>query len=59
MDKFKVSFADSNGRRAALELCCFCQNVTDLTQTPGEVVQAILSSAQTVDGWKILKTNNK
>ena len=23
MDKFKVSFADSNGRRAALELCCF------------------------------------
>ena len=32
---------------------------TDLTQTPEEIVQTILSSAQTVDGWKILKTNNK
>ena len=31
---------------------------TDLTQTPEEIVQTILSSAQTVDGWKILKTNN-
>lgn len=27
---------------------------TDLTQTPEEIVQTILSSAQTVDGWKIL-----
>lgn len=32
---------------------------TDLTQTSEEIVQTILSSAQTVDGWKILKTNNK
>ena len=30
MDKFKVKFADSNSRRATLELCCFCQKVTDL-----------------------------
>ena len=28
---------------------------TDLTQTSEEIVQTILSSAQTVDGWKILK----
>ena len=27
---------------------------TDLTQTPEEISQAILSSAQTVDGWNIL-----
>lgn len=27
---------------------------TDLTQTPEEIVKTILSSAQTVDGWKIL-----
>ena len=32
---------------------------TDLTQIPEEIVQTILSSAQTVDGWKILKINNK
>ena len=32
---------------------------TDLTQTSEEIVQTILSSAQTVDGWKILKTNSK
>ena len=32
---------------------------TDLTLTPEKIVQTILSSAQTVDGWKILKTNNK
>ena len=30
MDKHKVTFADSNGHRAALELCCICQKVTDL-----------------------------
>jgi subtilisin family serine protease len=28
---------------------------TDLTQTPEEIYQTILSSAQTADGWKILK----
>jgi len=28
---------------------------TDLTQTPEEISQTILSTAQTVDGWKILK----
>ena len=27
---------------------------TDLTQTPEEIVQTILSSAQDIDGWKIL-----
>jgi subtilisin family serine protease len=31
----------------------------NLTLTPEEVAQTILSSAQTVDGWKILKTNDK
>ena len=30
MDKHRVIFEDSNGRRAALELCCFCQKLTDL-----------------------------
>ena len=30
MDKYREKFADSNGRRAALELCCFCRKVTDL-----------------------------
>ena len=32
MDKHRVIFEDSNGRRAALELCCFCQKVTDLNR---------------------------
>jgi len=31
---------------------------TDITQTPEEISQAILSTAQTVDGWKILNTED-
>ena len=30
MDKYRVKFADSTGRSAALELCCFCRKATDL-----------------------------
>ena len=30
MDKHRVIFEDSNGRRVALELCCFCRKLTDL-----------------------------
>lgn len=32
---------------------------TDLTQTSEEIVQTILSSAQTVDGWKILTRQDR
>lgn len=29
-DKFKLSFAHSDGRVADLELCCFCKRIADL-----------------------------
>lgn len=29
-EKYKLSFCASDGRMAALELCCFCQKVPDL-----------------------------
>ena len=29
-DKFKLSFGLSDGRKAELELCCFCKRIEDM-----------------------------